>query len=127
MGMPIGRVCLYRLAKPPSEVQCVQVPNAMSLGGAFLVCSCTFVLGFAEHMATVNPQASAQPHWWWRACSVPNNARSLISNWVAALWHKCSKQHDAYEKVTGDEFEDLIASCEVAYMALHAAPSGAKQ
>jgi len=82
-----------------------EVPNTMSLGGAFLVCSCTFVLGFAEHMATVKPEASAQPHWWWRACSVPNNARSLISNWAGALWHKCSKQHDAYEQVMGDEFE----------------------
>ena len=104
-GMPIGRVHLYRLVKPPSEVQCVQVPDAMSLGGAILVCSCTFVLGFAEHMATVKPEASAQPHWWWKACFVPNNARFFISNLAAALWHKCSKQQDAYEQVTGDEIE----------------------
>ena len=86
---------------------CVQVPNLLSLGGACLVCSCTFVLGFAEHMSTKKPQASAQPHWCW---SVTEQARSLNSNCASGPWHKFSRQHNAYEQLrpTRDAFETWL-------------------
>ncbi|DBB00736.1 TPA: hypothetical protein ACH3X1_000669 [Trebouxia sp. C0004] len=81
-----------------------EVPNLLSLGGACLVCSCTFVLGFAEHMSTINIQASAQPHWCW---SVTKQAQSLKSNWATGLRHKFSSQHNAYEQLqpARDAFE----------------------
>jgi len=80
------------------------VPNLLSLGGASLVCSCTFVLGFAEHMSPTNSEAPAQPYWCW---SVTKQARSLNSNWATGLWQKLSRQHDAYEQLqpTRDAFE----------------------
>jgi len=83
---------------------CVQVPNLLSLGGACLVCSCTFVLGFAEHMSPSKPEAPAQPYWSW---SVTKQSRSLNSTWATGLWHKYSRQHNAYEQLqpARDAFE----------------------
>lgn len=101
---------LFRGWLENSELDCVQlcvhlqVPNLLSLGGACLVCSCTFVLGFAAHVSTVAPQASAQPHWCW---PVTQQATSVNSNWATGLWHKFSRQHNAYEQLqpTRDAFE----------------------
>ncbi len=89
----------FRFAK-----KCVQVPNVLSLGGAGLVCSCTLVLGFAEHMSPTRSEAPAQPYWSW---PVTKQARSLNSNWATGLWHKLSRQHNAYEQLqpTRDAFE----------------------
>ena len=50
-----------------------------------LVCSCVFVLGFAEHMSTAIPEVEAQPHWWQTACSLAEHAASMVSSWVTAL------------------------------------------
>lgn len=82
-----------------------EVPNALSLGGAFLVCSCTFVLGFAEHMSHANPEPHLQPQWWQRLFSIVSRMSSMVINMANSLWCKCTKKHDMYEQVTTDDFE----------------------
>lgn len=96
--------CLLLNSECSFVKRCVQVPNLLSLGGACLVCSCTFVLGFAEHMSPMRSEAPAQPYWSW---SVTKQARSVNCNWATGLWHKLSRQHNAYEQLqpTRDAFE----------------------
>lgn len=81
----------------------LQVPNALSLGGACLVCSCTIVLGFAEHISHANTRPQTQMHWWQKAGSWAGRMQYVFSSTMVALWRRCSGQHDMYESIAGKE------------------------
>lgn len=72
---------------------CVQVPNFLSLGGALLVCSCTLVLGLAEHLS-----AGEQPHWQQQVCV-------SAQKFSTSIWDKCTGKHAQYEPVAIEELD----------------------
>ena len=72
---------------------CVQVPNLLSLGGALLVCSCTLVLGLAEHLS-----GGEEPHWQQQVCA-------SAQKFSTKLWDKCTGKHALYETVATEELD----------------------
>lgn len=68
----------------------VQIPNVLSFVGALLVCSCTLVLGTAEHLS------AEQPHWLRQVCT-------LAQKHSTSIWHKCTKKRVLYEPIATED------------------------
>ncbi|KAL3152963.1 hypothetical protein ABBQ38_011993 [Trebouxia sp. C0009 RCD-2024] len=67
-----------------------EIPNVLSFVGALLVCSCTLVLGIAEHLS------AEQPRWLRQICT-------LAQKHSTSICHKCTKKHLLYEPIATED------------------------
>lgn len=79
-------------------ISAMQVPNLLSLGGALLVCSCTLVLGLAEHKS-----AGRQFCWLHQ---VPTSAQ----NYSASIWQRYMGKSAMYDRIATEELDPSCIS-----------------
>ena len=90
-----------------------QVPNALSFGGASLVCSCTVVLGLAEQMPASSLRADGhrQPQTWQNMCLLVDcclDRLYVFGSKIRGVWSRNIGQQDHYEHVAQDELVNDI-------------------
>ena len=81
----------------------MQVPDALSLIGALLVCSCSIVLGLAEHVSTATSDIMTQSQTWQTARVLQQNAKRMIAGGLVHLWHMCLRNHEQYQQMNTEE------------------------
>ncbi len=91
-GTPVGHTSRTNM------ISAMQVPNLLSLGGALLVCSCTLVLGLAEHKS-----AGQQSRWLQQVCT-------SAQNYSASVWLRYTGEKAIYGRIATEELDPSCIS-----------------